>query len=159
MTENSRRVVAHPANDRDGMTQTNDISGKRPGRKREIPPCPIESILISATHGRIENAPPHVRTAQSGSWRRVGSDSVPPRPCFSSDDREISRLQTASSKRGKRPHRHRAIQFMNPRSAAIRLAVHFEIDRYVDFLSGGFHWKSPFGNPGSHGTSEYRVSA
>ena len=80
MTENSRRVVAHPANDRDGMTQTNDISGKRPGRKREIPPCPVESILISAAHGRIENAPSHVAHGSVGklaaSWIRFSSSSA-----------------------------------------------------------------------------------
>jgi len=46
-----------------------------------------------------------------------------------------------------------------PRSAATRLAVHFEFDRDMDFLAGGFRWESPLGNLGGHGTLEYRVSA
>ena len=50
-----------------------------------------------------------VRETMSHSGRRIGTDSIPPRPRFGSNYGALPWLQTADQRRGQRPDRYRTV--------------------------------------------------
>src|ERR1039458_6983590 len=50
-----------------------------------------------------------VRETMPHSGRRIGTDSIPPRPCFGSDYGALPWLQTADQRSGQRPNRYRTV--------------------------------------------------
>src|ERR1022692_2750062 len=50
-----------------------------------------------------------VGETMSHSGRRIGTDSIPPRPCFGSDYGALPWLQTADQRSGQRPNRYRTV--------------------------------------------------
>jgi hypothetical protein len=65
-----------------------------------------ESWLCWSGSSRLET---FVREALPFCRRRVGTDSIPARPCFGPNYRVLSRLQTTNSWSCKRPYRYRTV--------------------------------------------------